>query len=181
MPTTETHAVPRPETESGTRKLYAIRRVDRPGTSLQFIVQVRRQMEVRTRTFSVSACGSEEKALEAAVRWRDETLRVMEPMLRSVYASQVRPNNTSGVPGVIRCVVNERTYWLAVSPNTTGRRRRTKAFNIERYGEKEAFRLAVQTRQRYLQEYEAYRIPNAPKDLAPIEVPPTTARARAGG
>lgn len=89
--------------------------------------------------------GGERKTLARARKWRKERLREIQDSSRS--SNPLRPiqsNNKSGIAGVRR----GRTAWSDVwsATWTENGRQFHRSFSVEKYGEKEAFRLACQAR-----------------------------------
>lgn len=109
--------------------------------------------------FSFNVYGGEEAALLKAQQWRDEIAALHPAQTRLAKARFVRTNNTSGRPGVYRRSTvkykngRSKRYWLwqaigVINPN------QTKSFLISRYGEDEAYRLAVLAREAFEAEIE---------------------------
>lgn len=156
-----------------------IRRLDddRHGTH-GWAVCVQRRHRVFTKFFADGRHGGKQRALEAARSHRDQLLCENPALLRREYASILRKNNTSGVPGVCRCrerqgnLIND--YWLAFWPTGSGKRRQVK-FSIARYGEEKAFALAVAARERALAQLDEPWVRSLKKRRAPgHRVPATT-------
>jgi hypothetical protein len=120
---------------------------DRTGTH-GFKVHLQRRRQRFTRLFIDGTHGSREQAHEAARVYRDGLLQAHPGLRRNEYASILRKNNTSGVPGV--CKVEKDRYWVAFWPASPGKPRTAK-FSIAKYGEARAFELAVAARQRALE------------------------------
>jgi len=99
--------------------------------------------------FSDRVLGSPERALVAARIWRDELIKEVSRQ-EHARTCQTSARNSSGVVGVSRIRVvaaNGITYefWQATWSPEPGKRKCVK-FSIKRYGDREAFRLAVQAR-----------------------------------
>jgi hypothetical protein len=107
-------------------------------------VFVQRRRRVFTKFFADGIHGGKQHAFETACAYRDRLLREYPAFQRREYASILRKNNSSGVPGVCR----HQGYWVAFWPTAPGKRKQVK-FSIARYGDK-AFTLAVAARQRAL-------------------------------
>lgn len=109
------------------------------------------------RRFSDQAYGGEAAALAAAQAWRDEMERQHPRLDRKARAARPTKASTSGVKGVIQQFTPRRladgstqvsTFWTAKTP--TGMvPERTRSFSIDKYGEREAFRMAVAARQAF--------------------------------
>jgi hypothetical protein len=104
--------------------------------------------------FSDRRFGGEEAALVHAVVWRDRILDPGKPQTVMEFAAVKHRNNTSGVSGVHRQREAEvrrdgtlavRHYWCARIPDGVGGHR-GRSFCIEKYGEREAYRRAVEAR-----------------------------------
>jgi hypothetical protein len=108
-----------------------------------------------TKYFSDADYGGKRKALLAAQKHRDALEQKMRGYTARQLSQKERSNNTSGIVGVRR--VEETDYrwnsqptygfWVAQWSPRKGVRR-TARFSIEKYGEDEAYRLAVQARKR---------------------------------
>lgn len=103
--------------------------------------------------FADSVHGGKNAALRAAKAYRDQ-LEVAEPaMTVSDRAAIPSSRNRSGVVGVRLHHQKsqhgdfEYSYWFWVAQWVDGRgRRKSKSFSIDKYGDREAFRLAKQAR-----------------------------------
>jgi hypothetical protein len=151
---------------------YAISRYEPPGRALYLACKIKRKKVAYFKMFVLSSFASEEQALAAAQRGRDDLLTRLRPMTRVEFASQIRPNNKSGVAGVHRVnSVQTRsgkryTYacWTAVTPK--GREpRQSRLFSIMRYGEEEAFARAVAAREAFLSKFHGYKLSNVPDEF----------------
>ncbi len=129
-------------------------RLDRQSNSC-YLVRITRKGKLHSKSFWDDDHGGKRKALIAARQHRDQ----LEKRLRGYSAKQLsqvqRTNTTSGIVGV-RMVeeVDFRwkskpvyRYWVAQWSPEKGVRR-TKRFSVDKYGEDEAYRLAVQARKR---------------------------------
>lgn len=163
-----------------TRIEYTIARcepLDGGPVTLQCAIK-RRRKEYR-KVFPLAQYASEAEALAAARSWRDEQLATLRPIKRVEFACQLRPNNTSGVPGVMRLWAGQKKpngkeyryeVWVAVSPNSMGRKR-SRMFSIKRYGDEGAYARAVAAREAFLAELEGYRLCNVPEEFVDTYVP----------
>jgi len=129
---------------------YALARIDLPGASTHgWQVRLQRRGVKYAKYFGDRVHGSSQAALVSARRWRDQLLKKVEVNEQArVCIRSVR--NRSGVVGVskVTVVTNGTSYefWQATWSPESGRRRCVK-FSIRRYGETEAFRLAVVARE----------------------------------
>ncbi len=130
---------------------YAIARIDLPDQRTHgWQVRLQRRGIKYAKFFSDSSFeGRPEKSLCAARDWRDELLSQLENMDQTRICQRSN-RNSSGVVGVSRVSVvssNGSTYhfWQATWSPKTGKRKCLK-FSIKRYGDSQAFELAVQAR-----------------------------------
>lgn len=120
-------------------------------------IKYRRLGKSFIKSFADSRFGGQDQSLRAAQAWRDEIVRLHPPPTHKERAGRPITGNKSGVAGVYlldyedkradgRSII--RTYWSA---NTPGRvtPRRTRLFSIEKHGEREAFRMAVEARKAF--------------------------------
>ncbi|TWU46190.1 AP2 domain protein [Rubripirellula tenax] len=104
-----------------------------------------------SQSFSDAKYGSPEKSLEAAIAWRKEALEIIPPRDRREYAELGKSHNTSGITGVYKTIGHYRVdgtpvyYWVASWCPSKGKRRH-RNFSIDKYGEEEAKRLAIEAR-----------------------------------
>lgn len=129
---------------------YALARIDLPGASTHgWQVRLQRRGTKYAKYFGDRVHGGPEHALLAARNWRDQLLDEIEKDEQARICSK-SPRNRSGVVGVskVSVVTNGATYefWQATWSPETGQRRCVK-FSIRRYGDREAFRLAVIARE----------------------------------
>jgi len=128
---------------------YALARIDLPGASTHgWQVRLQRRGVKYAKYFGDRIFGSSERALQAARIWRNDLVRKIGALeLARICTRSAR--NSSGVVGVskVTVVTNGATYefWQATWSPEPGRRRCVK-FSIRRYGDHEAFRLAVVAR-----------------------------------
>ncbi|QXI27408.1 AP2 domain-containing protein [Pseudomonas vanderleydeniana] len=111
-------------------------------------VEVRRGAKLLVRTFTFEEHGGEQPARLAAESYRNAL--VLKMPAPQTYASRQRllPHNTSGHPGVIRIETHNIGYWRA-STRIHGYNL-SRSFSVERHGEEQAKRLALNERQRQL-------------------------------
>ena len=129
-------------------------RLDRQTTG-GYLVRVTRKGKMRSGYFEDKEYGGKRKALLAAREYRDELESKHKSLTSKQLAKRVRSNNTSGEPGV-RYVeeVDQRWdskpcygYWIAQWSPRKGVRK-TRRFSVLKYGDDEAYRLAVQARRK---------------------------------
>jgi hypothetical protein len=134
---------------------YAIKRL-RAGTGTWYwFVKFSRRGSFYERRFYDPKHGGTEAALQAAVRWRDAMMAKVRVLRMSEFCQQRRSNNTSGVPGVhfLRPPSQPEGIWQA-KLKLGGGRSDTKSFSVLKHGERRAFELAVEARQRMLAQAE---------------------------
>ncbi|MEM9586078.1 MAG: AP2/ERF family transcription factor [Planctomycetota bacterium] len=126
-----------------------------------YLVRVMRRGNRKQKFFSDSTYGGKRKAQDAARAFRDKLEKSMKSYSAKELAKKERSNNTSGTVGV-RLVeetdyrwASEPTYryWVAQWSPAKGVRR-TKRFSVEKYGEDEAYRLAVNARRKGVRQME---------------------------
>ena len=107
------------------------------------------------RFFADNAHGGKRGALQAAKKFRDDLESEMRPYTVQELARRPSIRNRSGIVGVRKAKQvdirgeYEYTYMFWVAQWTDGKgRRKTRSFSIHRYGDDEAYRLAVQARNR---------------------------------
>jgi hypothetical protein len=120
-------------------------------------VNIRRGRKTFRKRFSDSKHGSEDGALTAAKAWRDEMERLHPRLDRKARLARPSKANSSGVKGVFQQFTPRlladgstrvSTFWTAKTP-TWVKPERTRSFSIDKYGEREAFRMAVEARQAF--------------------------------
>lgn len=123
---------------------------------------VQRQAHIYREEFSDGKYGSCQQALAAAEAYRDALLRAHPPFSKPDYCAILKKNNRSGVSGLTRVDRWElnrgrrvrRLYWEVQWPIENGRSRHRK-FSILKYGEEEAFQLALAARETALEALES--------------------------
>jgi len=128
---------------------YAIARIDLPDASTHgWQVRLQRRGIKYAKYFGDAVYGNQQRGLREAREWRDETLRQIAASEQTRICTR-SARNSSGVVGVskVTVVTNGASYlfWQATWSPEPGKRRCVK-FSIKRYGDKEAFRLAVEAR-----------------------------------
>ena len=127
---------------------YAITRIDLPSAGTHgFQVRLQRRGIKYGKFFADRVHGKPDFALSAARDWRDALLENIADRARVCERSQ---RNSSGVVGVSKITViasngNSYYFWQAPWSPAPGQRRCVK-FSIRRYGDPQAFQLAVEAR-----------------------------------
>ena len=100
-------------------------------------------------------------ALKAAQAWRYGMAESLLPETKQEFSHRIRPDNTSGCPGVYlkRQIIRrgdwsgEYTHWQAQTPQGV-KPFRSRSFSVDRYGFDGAYELAVQARAEFVAEVE---------------------------
>ncbi|MBT8043550.1 MAG: hypothetical protein KJO79_01260 [Verrucomicrobiae bacterium] len=127
---------------------YAIARIDLPSAGTHgFQVRLQRRGVKYGKFFADRVHGHPQSALREARKWRDALLDQLTDRARICERSQ---RNSSGVVGVSKITVvasngNSYQFWQATWSPAPGQRRCVK-FSIKRYGDRQAFQLAVEAR-----------------------------------
>jgi hypothetical protein len=139
------------------RANYAITRCDNAAKRERlWIVRIQRRGKIFNKRFPDLSYGGKQQALRAARAYRDEIARLHPPMSRAEYATKLRRNNRSGIPGV--CGVERSTaegakarrlFWVAFWPTADHGKAQIK-FAVKRYGDEKARELAIEARTRAL-------------------------------
>lgn len=132
--------------------MYAITRNERrPGIGY-WAVLFRRQGKPYYKSFYDFRRGGSKNALAAAIEWRDAQLLALQALSKRDFCELKRTTNRSGAPGVHKIWPKNmpRGCWQARLRLSDGKMR-TQTFSIQKFGERAAFELAVNARQRLLQ------------------------------
>ena len=131
---------------------YAIARID---IALQrthgWQVRLQRRGVKYAKFFSDSSFGGDEGSLNIARQWRDQLIEKLEASVQNQTRICTRSaRNSSGVVGVSKISVRASNgviyqFWQATWSARPGKRCCVK-FSVKRYGDSEAFELAVQAR-----------------------------------
>ena len=133
--------------------VYAITHQHATSGTAYWCVNFSRKAKSHYKRFYEPKYGGSEKALAAAIVWRDEQLANAEVLTVIEFCSQKRSSNTSGVPGVhlMRSVAQPLGFWQA-KLKLGGGKYKSESFSILKHGEQVAFELAVAARTRMLAE-----------------------------
>jgi hypothetical protein len=141
-------------------KFYGIYRVDQDSSGTHsWLVTIHRRGRIYNRHFSDRPHGGKRNALEAAKAYRDRLVSELRPFTRPEVCSIKKKNNRSGISGVSRIDVWEKTrgrisrrvYWDVQWPIENGKARHKK-FSVKKYGERGAFLRALQARKQALRD-----------------------------
>lgn len=128
---------------------YAIARIDLPEVGTHgWQVRLQRRGIKYAKFFADSQHKSKRHAFTSATHWRDSLLERIQTEERARIC-QLSQRNSSGVVGVSKVSVTTNgvryTFWQATWSPEPGKRRSLK-FSIKRYGDQQAFELAVKAR-----------------------------------
>ena len=150
--------------------IYGVTRVDNAHSRTHgWMVTIQRRGVIYRKQFSDGVFGGKARSLAAARAWRDEIVARHPPLSKREHAQILKKNNKSGVVGVCRCYASDKSgskdagkrwFWVASWVLPDGRARRAK-FSVNKYGEEEAFRLAVKARRGALRQMEGSFDPGA--------------------
>jgi hypothetical protein len=138
---------------------YAIYRIDRDASRTHsWLVTIQRRGRIYNRHFSDRIYGGKRNALDGAKAYRDRLASRLPPLTRQEVCAIRKKNNRSGVSGVMRVDVEEksrcrlyrRIYWDVQWPIGNGKARHKK-FSVKKYGERGAFFRAVRVRKQALE------------------------------
>ena len=132
-----------------------ISRIDRETVGGGYLVRVMRKGKRATKFFPDKDFKGKKKALLAARKHRDRLEETMKAYTAKQLSQKERSNNTSGTVGVRKVYETDYRweseptygYWVAQWSPKKGVRK-TKRYSIEKYGDKEAYRLASLARKR---------------------------------
>jgi hypothetical protein len=141
---------------------YAIRTIKGAWGTVYRVAFTRHGRNV-AKLFRVRDFDSEGAALKAARAWRDGMTLSLLPETKQEFSQRMRPDNTSGCPGVYlkRQVVRrgdwsgEYAFWQAQTPQGV-KPFRSRSFSVDRYGFVGAYELAVQARAEFVAEVDGY-------------------------
>ncbi len=128
------------------RPNYGISRIDQPEKKNHgYYVRISHKGKSTQKFFPDKSSGGKAKALKAAREFRDSVLRKLPEQKQAYAAKKKRRIKKSGVVGVTHVVSSSPSgkvyhYWQAAWKE--GKKRKTAKYSIERYGDKEALRLA---------------------------------------
>ncbi len=131
--------------------MYAITRGKAALNAWYWVVHFRRRGNLYSKRFYDLKQGSSEKALAAAIGWRDRTIARTKVLTYREFHEQVRSNNTSGVSGVhfLKSARQPQGIWQARIKLPDGKKVH-KAFSVLKFGYREAFKRAVAARAQLL-------------------------------
>lgn len=135
--------------------MYAIRRHRAAIKAWCWRVRFGRRGKLYSKSFYDLACGGTKAAKAQAIAWRDEQLAVIKALTLLEFHQQKRSNNISGVPGVHfhKTSTQPLGFWQAKIKCNDGKSL-AKSFSVRKFGERDAFRLAVAARSELLAKVE---------------------------
>ena len=128
------------------------------GRTYAWKLDIQRSGKMHLHLFDFAEYGGEAAALDAAENLRNQLVLKMPQAFTYESRQRLMPHNTSGPPGVYRVLSNHIDYWRATT--RIHGYNLSKSFRVDRYGDDEAKRLALQERQRQLS------LCNEPYDVA---------------
>ena len=150
-------------TAARTEKMRCISRIDIfvPKKTHGWQVRVTRRGIHVNEFFSDSKFGGRAGSLSEAMHFRDATVKTLRPYPRAQLPRRITVRNTSGIPGVRRCVktvkrgdkVHQYFVWSA-SGSPAPNRRKTRDFYVSQFGEDEAREKAIAQRLHWEQQME---------------------------
>ena len=135
--------------------MYAIRRHRAAIKAWCWRVRFSRRGIMYSKTFYDLACGGSKEAKIQAIAWRDEQLAELKALTLLDLHKQKRSNNVSGVPGVHfhKTPRQPLGFWQAKIRFHDGKSM-AKSFSLLKFGNREAYRLAVAARTELLAKVE---------------------------
>ena len=147
------------------RAMYGISRVDSERFRTHaWRVKLVRRGKIYFKSFPDKRFGGKGKALIQAKTFRDELLEKFPPISRREFCTRLRRNNRSGISGVYRYAKPYRLkdgklvknwYWEATWPDGKGQQSHIN-FSVNEYGETKAKRLAIEAREKALEDIDGY-------------------------
>lgn len=135
-----------------------IGRYDPSGPSAHWRVSLQVQGTRYRKSFADSVNGGEEKALAAAIAWRDEIfIQVKLPAETARLSARAAshddsPDKVEGVAWRKESRPGASPFWIAYAPKQFGLARKSRKFSIAKYGSDRAYALAVEARKKFVEE-----------------------------
>lgn len=146
---------------------YISRRYNASGNGC-WAVSIKRLGKCYTKSFSDAANDGVSNALARAKAWRNEVFDSLPVISKAQAVRSIKSRSQSGEAGVYprygKGADKPVAAWIACRPKQMGQAARSKSFSISRYGEKQAFVLAVKARAAFVAELN--NIPHFPKHAA---------------
>lgn len=127
--------------------MYAIRRHCAAKNAWCWRVRFSRRGTMYSKTFYDLACGGAKKAKAQAIAWRDAQLTKLKALTLLDLHKRKRSNNQSGMSGVHfhKTARQPLGFWQAKIRFHDGTRK-ARSFSVQKFGDKDAFCLAVAAR-----------------------------------
>lgn len=131
--------------------MYAIRRHRAAVNAWCWRVRFSRRGKMYSNSFYDLACGGAKEAKAMAIAWRDKQLAELDVLTVREFHTRRRSNNLSGVPGVHfhKTAAQPLGFWQATIRFHDGKRI-AKSFSVRKFGDRDAYRLAVAARSKLL-------------------------------
>lgn len=131
--------------------MYGIRRGQTRVNARYWVVHIKRNGTPYSKRFYDGKCGGESQAKAQARAWLREIMTRTKAFTNLDFHRQKRSNNTSGVPGVhfLTTQAQPLGVWQA-RIKIVGTPARHRTFSVKKYGERQAYRLALKARQEML-------------------------------
>lgn len=139
-----------------------------------WFVRYMREGALFRKVFSDRDYGGEEGSLAAAEEFHKQLISYFPPKTRKEHSEQRRKNSRDiiGVSRITKATKGHKyDFWQATWTDAKLGKCRNKAFSINKYGEDEARRLAIETRQRHLDELAEQSVYTYDEDLVWL-IPP---------
>jgi hypothetical protein len=135
--------------------MYAIRRHRAAVKAWCWRVHFGRRGKIYSKSFYDLTWGGSKEAKAQAIAWRDAQLAELDVLTVREFHQQKRSNNVSGVPGVHfhKTARQPLGFWQAKVRYHDGKSM-AKSFSVLKFGDKEAYRLAVTARYELLAKVE---------------------------
>lgn len=122
-------------------------------------VRMQRRRKKHEKFFADGKCGGKRAALQAAKAYRDQLEENLARLSVQELSESPSARNRSGIVGVRRATQKEETdeflytyhFWIAQWTDGKGKRK-TRSFSVEKFGEEEAFRRALEARTKGVQQ-----------------------------
>ena len=133
-----------------TIKYKNILRKDKPNYDCAgYYVKICRKKVTYDKFFTDNSFGSHQKALKAAIAYRDKTLATYITYTKKEIATKLIASNTSGISNIALHTNNGYKRWRVAYKTSEGKLT-SKSFSINKYGNNEAKRLALEFHEQVL-------------------------------
>ncbi len=146
---------------------YISRRYNASGKGC-WAVSIKRLGKCYTKSFSDATNDGASGALARAKIWRDEVFNSLPVISKAQAVRSIKARSQSGATGVYplygKGAEKPVVKWIAHCPKQLGEISQSKSFSVAKYGEKEAFSLALKARAEFVAELD--NVPHLPKHAA---------------